>query len=378
MAALPYLARSLVVLRDATRGDDRRSARDGEPQRASTRRSPPTSHVSARGWPRSRAPTSPRAPTRSTSRSTARRRSAARAISPRSATATLAPRTLHAALRRPPLRRRRDGRRTPRRGPCDERRARCRGASGLYVSDASALPGNTGVNPQITIMAHALRVADAIVDAEAGRALTAPPSTRSAPRSAELARALAPLTAPRASSRSRAPRRRRGPRCRPACAARAARLAARRPTGTPLRQLSRAQLRGPRGGDRAPRRRRGRATGSRRVASRRPPPPTPGSPRCPPLAGPLAQGLRSSSSGVFPLVAKLRPFTALAADAQDAVLDDLAALAFGLKRDALRGLRTPRLPDVLRRSRRAPADPPPRAVRPRRRLDRRRDALDAR
>jgi choline dehydrogenase-like flavoprotein len=31
--------------------------------------------------------------------------------------------------------------------------------AGLFVVDASALPGNTGVNPQITIMANALRVA---------------------------------------------------------------------------------------------------------------------------------------------------------------------------------------------------------------------------
>jgi choline dehydrogenase-like flavoprotein len=33
---------------------------------------------------------------------------------------------------------------------------------GLSVSDASALPGNTGVNPQVTIVANALRVADAL------------------------------------------------------------------------------------------------------------------------------------------------------------------------------------------------------------------------
>lgn len=33
---------------------------------------------------------------------------------------------------------------------------------GLHVVDASALPGNTGANPQITVMANALRVADGI------------------------------------------------------------------------------------------------------------------------------------------------------------------------------------------------------------------------
>lgn len=39
----------------------------------------------------------------------------------------------------------------------------CHGVGGLYVSDASSLPSNTGVNPQITIVANALRIADAIV-----------------------------------------------------------------------------------------------------------------------------------------------------------------------------------------------------------------------
>jgi choline dehydrogenase-like flavoprotein len=45
-------------------------------------------------------------------------------------------------------------------GPCDPSGA-VRGVRGLYVSDASALPGNTGVNPQVTIQANALRVAAA-------------------------------------------------------------------------------------------------------------------------------------------------------------------------------------------------------------------------
>jgi len=36
---------------------------------------------------------------------------------------------------------------------------RCWDVRGLYVTDASGLPGNTGVNPQITVMANALRVA---------------------------------------------------------------------------------------------------------------------------------------------------------------------------------------------------------------------------
>jgi choline dehydrogenase-like flavoprotein len=56
----------------------------------------------------------------------------------------------------------------PARGTCDGD-GRSFAARGLFVGDASALPGNTGVNPQITIMAHALRVADAM-RAEHGRA----------------------------------------------------------------------------------------------------------------------------------------------------------------------------------------------------------------
>lgn len=35
---------------------------------------------------------------------------------------------------------------------------------GLYVADAASLPGNTGANPQITIMANALRIAQGIAD----------------------------------------------------------------------------------------------------------------------------------------------------------------------------------------------------------------------
>jgi choline dehydrogenase-like flavoprotein len=46
--------------------------------------------------------------------------------------------------------------------PCDET-GRRREARGLYVTDASVLPTNTGVNPQITIMANALRIARGIV-----------------------------------------------------------------------------------------------------------------------------------------------------------------------------------------------------------------------
>jgi choline dehydrogenase-like flavoprotein len=53
------------------------------------------------------------------------------------------------------------------RGPCDED-GRCRSVRGLYVSDAASLPSNTGVNPQVTIMANALRIGTAIVSRERG------------------------------------------------------------------------------------------------------------------------------------------------------------------------------------------------------------------
>jgi choline dehydrogenase-like flavoprotein len=49
-------------------------------------------------------------------------------------------------------------------GFCDES-GRAFDVGGLYVTDAAALPSNTGANPQITIMANALRVAAGIVAA---------------------------------------------------------------------------------------------------------------------------------------------------------------------------------------------------------------------
>jgi choline dehydrogenase-like flavoprotein len=50
----------------------------------------------------------------------------------------------------------------PERGACDESGA-VFGVRGLYVVDAASLPSATGVNPQITIMANALRIAAGIV-----------------------------------------------------------------------------------------------------------------------------------------------------------------------------------------------------------------------
>jgi choline dehydrogenase-like flavoprotein len=51
---------------------------------------------------------------------------------------------------------------TPEAGACDEAGA-VFGVHGLYVVDAASLPSATGVNPQITIMANALRIAAGIV-----------------------------------------------------------------------------------------------------------------------------------------------------------------------------------------------------------------------
>ena len=51
---------------------------------------------------------------------------------------------------------------SPERSCCDET-GRVRGVRGLYVSDASCLPTNLGVNPQVTIMANALRIAEGMI-----------------------------------------------------------------------------------------------------------------------------------------------------------------------------------------------------------------------
>jgi choline dehydrogenase-like flavoprotein len=54
----------------------------------------------------------------------------------------------------------------PGRGVCDVQGA-CFGVRGLSICDASSLPSNTGVNPQITILANALRIAEGLVAGDA-------------------------------------------------------------------------------------------------------------------------------------------------------------------------------------------------------------------
>jgi hypothetical protein len=62
--------------------------------------------------------------------------------------------------------------------------------------------------------------------------------------------------------------------------------------------------------------------------------------RSPTLAAPLGQGLLALEFGVWPLLPKLRPFTALSADGQDAVIADLAGSTVGLKRALYGGVRS--------------------------------------
>ena len=61
--------------------------------------------------------------------------------------------------------------------------------------------------------------------------------------------------------------------------------------------------------------------------------------RNPVLAGLLSQGLAVLEFGVWPLVAKFRPFTSLSAEAQDRVLADLADSHFETKRELFGAVR---------------------------------------
>ena len=61
--------------------------------------------------------------------------------------------------------------------------------------------------------------------------------------------------------------------------------------------------------------------------------------RTPALAGPVGQALLLLELGVWPLLDKLRPFTALDGPAQDAVLSDCMTSRLELKRSVFRGIR---------------------------------------
>src|SRR5690606_15195198 len=156
MAALPHLARTVVVLRDDTRGR-MTLGRDGSPRIAYDPIPGDRARIAgaiarlaelylAAGAVEVWLPIEGSAPVR---RARDLAGLADRALAPRELTLLYAVHLFGGAAM--------DG--DPARGPCDERGA-VRGVAGLFVGDASALPSNTGANPQVTIMANALRVAD--------------------------------------------------------------------------------------------------------------------------------------------------------------------------------------------------------------------------
>jgi choline dehydrogenase-like flavoprotein len=165
MAALPHLARSLVVLRDATRGELTLGAQGSprlryEPVAADRVRLREGIAALARAYLAAGAlevylPLHGSPPIRSESDLAAL---AGAEVSPHTLTLLYAVHLFGGAGMAA----------DPARGTCDGD-GRVFGIRGLFVGDASALPGNTGVNPQITIMAHGLRVARALA-AESGRA----------------------------------------------------------------------------------------------------------------------------------------------------------------------------------------------------------------
>lgn len=61
--------------------------------------------------------------------------------------------------------------------------------------------------------------------------------------------------------------------------------------------------------------------------------------RTPALAGPLTQALAVVEFGVWPILRKVRPFTALEGTAQDLVLDDLMRSRVDLKASIFQGIR---------------------------------------
>jgi hypothetical protein len=62
--------------------------------------------------------------------------------------------------------------------------------------------------------------------------------------------------------------------------------------------------------------------------------------RTPALGAALGQGLALLEWGIWPLVAKLRPFTSLDGEAQDHTLEDLMRSHMDVKRDLFKGLKS--------------------------------------
>jgi choline dehydrogenase-like flavoprotein len=157
MAALPHLARTVVVLRDDTRG--RLSlARDGAARIAYDPVPGDLARIGeairrlaqlylAAGALEVWLPIEGSGPIRSEAQLAALD---TRALAPRDLTLLYAVHLFGGA-----------GMGGDRASVCDETGA-VRGVAGLYVSDASSLPSNTGANPQVTIMANALRIAEGV------------------------------------------------------------------------------------------------------------------------------------------------------------------------------------------------------------------------
>lgn len=166
MGALPHLARTVVVLRDEARGRVT-LARDGSARIAYAPTPGDLGRIGdaigrlarlylAAGAEEVWLPLEASAPIRSEAELAAL---APRALGPRDLTLLYAVHLFGGAAM--------GG--DPAHSVCDEAGA-VRGVAGLYVSDASSLPGNTGVNPQVTIMANALRIAERARTGERARA----------------------------------------------------------------------------------------------------------------------------------------------------------------------------------------------------------------
>jgi choline dehydrogenase-like flavoprotein len=163
MAALPHLARCAVVLRDRARGSVRLDT-DGAPRfdyapgREDVARLREGMNAAARAYLAAGAeevwlPVNGLAPIRSEA---ALRDLGALDLTPRSFSFLYAVHLFGGACMGA----------TRARSTCDEA-GRVWDVRGLWVSDAASLPSNTGVNPQITVMANALRIGAGVAETSA-------------------------------------------------------------------------------------------------------------------------------------------------------------------------------------------------------------------